>query len=85
MWTPNTQDTSVNQTGIPVLRGLCYKEGRWSVNRPLTNAGKSVLRRKSWGKHLGMGVGKAALSVQVVQVQETWVRFLGWEDPLEKG
>ena len=35
------------------------------------------------------GVTKASLVAQLVKnppaMQETWVRSLGWEDPLEKG
>ena len=47
------------------------------------------------GKTAGEGIGYpleyswASLVAQLVKnipaVQETWVRFLGWEDPLEKG
>ena len=27
----------------------------------------------------------ASLVAQLVRMQETWVQFLGWEDPLEEG
>ena len=48
------------------------------------------------GRSLGEGIGyplqyswEASLVAQLVQnppaMQETWVRSLGWEDPLEKG
>ena len=41
------------------------------------------------GKGFGRGVGTASLVAQLVKnlptVQETWVRFLGWEDLLEDG
>ena len=39
--------------------------------------------------NLGFGLGRASFVAQLVKnlpaMQETWVRFLGWEDPLEKG
>ena len=48
-----------------------------------------------WGRYAGEGIGYllqyswASLGAQLVKnlpaVWETWVRFLGWEDPLEKG
>ena len=48
-----------------------------------------------WGRSAGEGIGYplqyswASLVVQVVKnlpaTRETWVRSLGWEDPLEKG
>ena len=34
-------------------------------------------------EHLGSLVAQMAKNLSAVQ--ETWVRFLGWEDPLEKG
>ena len=47
-----------------------------------------------WGRSTGEGIGYplqyswASLVAQLVKnlpaMQETWVRFLGWEDPLEK-
>jgi len=47
------------------------------------------------GRSPGEGIGYplqnswASLAVQLVKnppaMQETWVRFLGWKDPLEKG
>ena len=47
------------------------------------------------GRSAGEGIGYslqyswASLVAQLVKnppaLQETWVRFLGWEDPLEKG
>ena len=46
---------------------------------------------KSWTRlsNLHFKVEKASLVAQAVKnlpaVQETWVRSLGWEDPLEKG
>ena len=37
----------------------------------------------------GFGIGKISLIAQLVKnppaIWETWVRFLSWEDPLEKG
>ena len=37
----------------------------------------------------GIDILRASLGAQMVKkppaVQETWVRFLNWEDPLEKG
>ena len=37
----------------------------------------------------GCGGGRASLIAQIVKnppvMQETWARFLGWEDPLEEG
>ena len=48
-----------------------------------------------WGRSAGEGIGSplqyswASLVAQLVKnppaIQETWVRSLGWEDPLEKG
>ena len=45
-----------------------------------------------WGKEegqTGKRVGRASLVAQMVKnqpaMQETWVRSLGWEDPLEEG
>ena len=48
-----------------------------------------------WGRSPGKGIGYplqdswASLVAQLVKnltaMQETWVRSLGWEDPLEKG
>ena len=47
---------------------------------------------RCWGGGAGYGkyvVLEASLMAQLVKnpsaVWETWVRFLGWEDPLEKG
>lgn len=47
------------ETGVPGLRGLCYKEGDGQMAEHLTNAGKSILRRRKSGKHLGEVAGKA--------------------------
>ena len=45
-------------------------------------------RRKSIHRVLGMSMVPSSLVAQLVEnlpaVQETQVRFLGWEDPLEK-
>ena len=48
-----------------------------------------------WGRSTGEGIGYplqyswASLVAQLVKnlpaVQKTWIRSLGWEDPLEKG
>ena len=48
-----------------------------------------------WGRSTGEGVGyplqysSASLVAQLVKnppaMRETWIRSLGWEDPLEKG
>ena len=48
-----------------------------------------------WGRSTGEGVdyplqySSASLVAQLVKnppaMQETWIRSLGWEDPLEKG
>ena len=61
---------------------------------PTCNAGDPGLIPGS-GRSTGEGVGYplqyswASLVVQLVKnlptMQETWVRSLGWEDPLEKG
>ena len=44
--------------------------------------------RKEWSHGLNLGLSDS-LVAQMVQnpptMQETWVRSLGWEDPLEKG
>ena len=47
---------------------------------------------RGWGKEegqTGRRVGRASLVAQMVKnqpaMQETWVRSLGWEDPLEEG
>ena len=50
-----------------------------------------ILHRLGWSLRKGnnSGVGVASLVVQLVKnllaMRQTWVRSLGWEDPLEKG
>ena len=50
----------------------------WNDLRELVGAYKNIRRKKN----------KASLIAQMVKnllaMQETWVRSLGWEDPLEK-
>ena len=63
-------------------------------NESAFNAGDRSLIPGS-GRCLGEGIGYplqyswASLVAQLVKnlpaLQETWVQFLGWEDPLEKG
>ena len=67
------------------------------VKNPPANAGdtKDAVSIPGWGRYPGGGNGNplqfswASLIAQLVKnppaVQETQVRFLGWEDPLEKG
>ena len=55
-------------------------------------SGPLVVRARTWESPKGIREGSLDLVFPVVQmvksrpaVQETWVRSLGWEDPLEKG
>ena len=45
--------------------------------------------RDGWNFHLVIVLLWASQMAQMVKnlpaMQETWIRFLGWEDPLEKG
>ena len=47
-----------------------------------------VLRRRVTGSDLNLGITLASLVAQRLKhlpaMQKTWVRSLGWEDPLEK-
>ena len=43
--------------------------------------GSCYVNEVTFGKHLGM----AQLVKKPLAMQETWVRSLDWEDPLEKG
>ena len=47
---------------------------------PYTYEGVGLLQDRSWADHKD-----AQLVKNLPAIQETWVRFLGWEDPLEKG
>ena len=77
--------------GLPILEGFpCSSVGKESS----CNAGDPSSIPRS-GRSPGEGVGYplqyswASLVAQLVKnppaMQETWVRSLGWEDPLEKG
>jgi len=39
----------------------------------------------SWASPVGKNPGKNQLGKNPPAMQETWIRSLGWEDPLEKG
>ena len=45
--------------------------------------------RDGWNFYLVIVLLWASLVAQLIEklpaMQETWIRFLGWEDPLEKG
>ena len=67
--------------GLDLLRGLTYRLKKMTGNnwRNLNVPWILMMVRECW----------ASLGAQLVKnppaMQETRVRFLGWEDPLEKG
>ena len=73
------------KTGLP--RWLSSKESACSAGDPGLIPGSG----RSTGEGLGypLQYSWASLVAQLVEnlpeMWETWVRFLGWEDPLEKG
>ena len=75
---------------------LCYMgfPGNSAGKESTCNVGDTGLI-PGWGRSPGEGIGYplqyswASLMAQLVknppEMWETWVKFLGWEDPLEKG
>ena len=80
------KDTHSSIPGLP-LNGLAGKESTCNAGDPSSILGS--------GRSAGEGIGYplqyswASLVAQLVKkapvMRETWVRSLGWEDPLEKG
>ena len=78
--------TTAHQSEGPSLKSL-----------QVTNAGEGMEKREpfytvvwnvSWYSHYGKYYGGSSIAKLVKNrpaMQETWVRSLGWEDPLEKG
>jgi len=46
---------------------------------------QSGKKKKKKGSQLGMGIRGGSVGKESACNVETWVQYLGWEDPLEKG
>ena len=59
--------------------------GKW---RSKERQKEGQTQREGWRDYMTFNINGASLEAQSVKnlpvMQETWVQFLGWEDPLEK-
>ena len=77
-------------SGTLVLSGTLVSLGTLvGLPRIMTHAYKNLRPRPSVARRACHGSGQVPTVAQLVKnlpaMQETWVRSLGWEDPLEKG
>ena len=85
LWFPANLASTITVSGFP--GSSAGKESACNAGDPgsipgsgsLPGEGKGYTLQYSWGSPVAQAVKNSPA------IQETWVRSLGWEDPLEKG
>ena len=79
----STEWTNESRTRLPVRKKFSYQKKVWAVE---TRSHSKVLNKMLSVKLPGFTGGSVVKYPPAVpEMQEMWIRYLGWEDPLEEG
>ena len=79
----STEWTNESRTRFPVRKKFSYQKKVWAVE---TRSHSKVLNKMLSVKLPGFTGGSVVKYPPAVpEMQEMWIRYLGWEDPLEEG